>query len=390
MLVVGVFAMAQKKDISQAKEYIKKGVNLDKAELLMSNLLKDSINRNNDKIWLVLFDAIKAQYDMGNEKLYLKQKYDTASLFILGKNMFSTLESLDSLDMKPDPNGKVKLRYRDKNAALLDEYRANLYNGGVYFISKHNYIEAYNLFNTYLDCAQQPLFSGYNYSEKDKIMPQAAYWAVYCGYKMKDTKATLRHTYLALKDTVHYNYMLQYLAETYKLEDDTIRYVDVLKEGFEKYPKFPFFFPRLIEHYSELGDYSKVLQIANRALAVDSTNNVFLFAKSTVLLNTGKYNECINICDSIIAKDGSFADAYLNAGLAYFNQAVDLDKTTQISQKRRQMILAYYKKALPYMQKFRTLAPYQKEKWCLPLYTIYLNLNMGIEFDEIDKIITNK
>lgn len=34
MLVVGVFAMAQKKDISQAKEYIKKGVNLDKAELL--------------------------------------------------------------------------------------------------------------------------------------------------------------------------------------------------------------------------------------------------------------------------------------------------------------------------------------------------------------------
>ena len=29
-------------------------------------------------------------------------------------------------------------------------------------------------------------------------------------------------------------------------------------------------------------------------------------------------------------------------------------------------------------------------KWAFPLYTIYLNLNMGKEFDEIDKIMKKR
>ena len=36
---------------------------------------------NNKKIWNILFDAVKKQYEQGNEKLYLKQAYDTAQLF---------------------------------------------------------------------------------------------------------------------------------------------------------------------------------------------------------------------------------------------------------------------------------------------------------------------
>ena len=31
-----------------------------------------------------------------------------------------------------------------------------------------------------------------------------------------------------------------------------------------------------------------------------------------------------------------------------------------------------------------------KDKWGTPLYTIYLNLNMGKEFEEIDRIINQK
>ena len=34
--------------------------------------------------------------------------------------------------------------------------------------------------------------------------------------------------------------------------------------------------------------------------------------------------------------------------------------------------------------------PESKEKWLSPLYTIYLNLNMGKEFDAIDKIKNGK
>ena len=48
--------------------------------------------------------------------------------------------------------------------------------------------------------------------------------------------------------------------------------------------------------------------------------------------------------------------------------------------------MTLYKESLPYLEKYRLLAPEQKAQWVSPLYTIYLNLNMGKEFDEIDKI----
>lgn len=378
---------AQKKEISLAKDNIKKGTNLEQAESSMANLLKDSANRNNEKIWLTLYEAQKKQYEQGNEKLYLKQDYDTAKLFLSVKKMFQTLEGLDSVDAQTDKKGRVKLVYRKKHAAMLDVHRRNLYNGGAYFVNKQNFKEAYNFFDMYLNCSIQPLFTGYKYDETDKNMPSAAYWAVYCGYKLQDPKATLHYAYWALKDTVHYQYMLQYLAETYKMEKDTMRYISVLEEGFKKYPRFPFFFPRLIEYYTKNEHYDAALSLCDKALQVNDSSNLFKFTKSSVLLSLKRYKECITLCDSVIAKDSTILGTYLNAGLSYFNQAVEADKALKQTDKQKKEIIQLYKKALPYLEKYRKMVPDEKSLWGLPLYTIYLNLNMGKEFDEIDKLL---
>lgn len=388
LLMFTLGSCAQKKDIAKAKDYIKSGKDYDKAELLMTNLLNDSVNKNNKKIWLTLFEAQKAQYETGNEKLYLKQKYDTTALFNLVKRMFDTAEELDSIEIKPDKKGRVDIEYRKKHAQYLGTYRKNLFNGGAYFIKKQNFKDAYSFFNKYIECGDEPLFTDYKYNETDTLMPTAAYWAVYCGYKMKDATATLHHTYLALKDTHHYHLMLQYLAETYKLEKDTARYLQTLEEGFNRYPKFPFFFPRLIEYYSQHQQWEKAMKTCDFALKADSTDHIFLLMKSSVLLNTGKYQECLNICNNLLKADPCMVEAYLNAGLCYFNQAVEFDKNTQASSHtRRNHVLGLYKKALPYLEKYRFLEPKNQKRWALPLYTIYLNLNMGKEFDEIDHLM---
>ena len=59
----------------------------------------------------------------------------------------------------------------------------------------------------------------------------------------------------------------------------------------------------------------------------------------------------------------------------------------KLIQNNRKNILSDYRKALPYLEKYRKLAPDQGSRWAVPLYTIYLNLNMGKEFDEMDKIL---
>lgn len=378
---------AQRKDISKARSYIKARTNLSAAEDLMRNLLKDSANLNNEKIWLTLFDVVKAQYDKGNEELYLKNKYDTAALFTSAQKMFLVLESFDSIDARADGKGQPALKYRKKHSEYLNGYRRNIYNGGLFYVRKQDYSQAYSMFDTYLDCQRQPLFSAFNYVDNDTLMPHAAYMALYCGFKQGDNAKTLKYGQLAMKDTAMLDNTLQYLSLTYEAMKDTANYESTLRSGMAQYPHTLFFFSRLFDMYYKQGDMDKTLKLCDMAMQTDSAQAVVKFAKSSVLLNIGRYDECIVLCDRVIAQDENFADAYLNAGLAYYDKASQMGKTTVEARKNKSQIKTYYQRAMPYMQRYRALRPNDKDKWALPLYTIYLNLNMGTEFDEIDKII---
>ena len=170
---------AQNKEISQAQSYIKSRSNLDKAESSMRELLKDSANRRNMKVWLTLSNVMHAQYELANEKLYLKEKYDTAAFFNITRRMFLVDEGLDSLDAEPNKKGRVKPKYRKKNSTYLDRYRQNLYYGGIFFIRQRDYSSAYELFDTYIDCRRQPLFSELDTVNIDeRRISTAAFWTL--------------------------------------------------------------------------------------------------------------------------------------------------------------------------------------------------------------------
>lgn len=379
-----------KKDIAQAKAYLKAGNNLDKAEQLMQKHLADSANRTNERLWLIMFDAVRKQYEQANMKLYLKQKYDTAAFFNITKRMFTILETFDSIDAMPNEQGEVKPQYRKKHAEFLDQHRANLFNGGAYFVGKQQFKDAYHFFDLYIDCAQHPMFEPFDYGQADDRMSEAAYWAVYCGYKLQDVPTTLRHADLALKDSAHYCLMLQYLADTHKLEKDTAKYVETLREGFAKYPTFPYFFPRLVKHEAAQGNWDEVLTIADTAIAADTTNTAFRLVRTTALLNTRQYDTVIRECESLIAADSTLANAWYNLGMACFNQAVEIDKNVKVTAKQKQKMREKYQRARHYIERFRTLAPDRQDRWAQPLYTIYLNLNMGAQFDEINRLIRSR
>ena len=374
---------AQRKEIGQARTFIKSGKNLDKAEQLMRNLLKDNANRENEKIHVVLCDALRKQYEERNLKMYLKQKQDTASFFLLTRNMFMAYESLDSLDARPNAKGKEQLRYREKNAAFLNTYRRNLYNGGLYFVRKQQYATAYDMLDTYIDCARQPLFTSYRYP----VSPEAAYWSLFCGYKLQDDEKALRYAEVALEDEDHQESALEYLSEIYKKKKATEAYEKTLRDGFTRYPDSKFFFTYLIDYYNEAQQPDSAMSVVNSALAHDSENELYLFAKSNLLLNTGDYTGCIALCDSLIARNDQYADAYYNAGLAYINMALITKRDMKEGRQSRRLVNDFYKKSMPYMERYRELAPEEKDKWAAALYNIYLQLNMGKQFEEIDKLL---
>ena len=385
LIILTPCCYAQKKEISQAQTIVKSGKNLAQAEQQMRKLLKDSINQKNIKVWVILTEAVRGQYLAGNERMYLRQQQDTAALFKLALKMFGDYQSLDSVDALPDKKGRVHLKYRNSNSAFLNIYRPNLYNGGVYFLRKQNYKEAFSMIDAFLDCQRQPLFENYHY-ERDTLNRTAAFWTVLCGYQTGDHEMALKYKDLALQDTLHLESCFQYLAEIYKQQGDKPNYEWSLVKGFECNPSSSYFFPRLIDYYNTSNQTEKAMTIVNDALQTNDSSELFLFAKSNLLLNQGDYDECIAICDTLISRNDTLADAYYNAGVAYVNKAFLLEKG-KVDVKQRREIRQLYQKALPYMERYRALAPQEKDKWAAALYNIYLKLNMGKQFEEIDQML---
>ena len=378
--------MAQKTNIrqglSQARTILKSGKNGEQAEKLMTGLLKDSANRDNKRIYDVWYEAVLMQYQAVNEKLYMKQKQDTAQFFELTRRLFTVAEALDSLDMRPDRKGRIDPEYRKANAEQLSKFRPNLFVATTYYVRKGDFKKAFEFSEAYMDCTRQPLFTGYHLDSLDTRLPEAAYWATYSGYRMNDPVLTLRYRKLALRDTSKMAFTLQYMAEArHWLKDDSL-YLQTLSEGFCRYPTNSYFFPRLMDYYTAHGDNEHALQVVNRALEAMPRSELYLYAKSTVLFNMQHYDESIALSDTLIAMNDSLPDPYYNAGTCYLNKALKLHPLREKKQLR-----TTYQKARPYMERYRQLAPDQKQKWGPALYRIYLNLNMGRQFDEIDQLL---
>ena len=384
-ILLSVVCVAQRRQIGDARTILKSGKNLDKAEKLMTDLLKDSANLENPRIYDVWLEAVEKQYGQLNEQMYKKEVVDTAKLFNLTKRMFTIAERLDSLDMLPDKKGKVDLQYRKANSEKLMTYRPNLFFGGAYYVRKSDFDKAFDLFETYIDCNQQPLFEAQDLMNTDVRMGEAAYWASYSGYRMNDPVKALRYLELARRDTAKLESTLLYAAEAWRMLKDETQYQAMLWEGFRLNPHSSYFFPRLIDSYTARGNYEQGLAVANEALKSDSLNQLFLFAKSTMQLNLGQYAECLKTSEQLINMNCEMADAYYNAGTACLNIVLKMD-----SRMHKKQIKRMYQRALPYMEAYRRLAPQEKDRWAPALYRIYFNLNMGKQFDEIDKLLQNR
>ncbi len=374
-------ASAQRRQLQEARIYLKSGKNFDKAEKLMTDLLKDSANHDNKRIYDYWWQSVQKQYEQANEKFYMKQKQDTAQFFALVRKMFSIAFTLDSVDARPDKKGRVDIELRKTVARDMNGYRPNLFFGGAYLVRKNDFQKAYDYFETYIDCKRQPLFEGYDF-DSDPRMAEAAYWATYCGSRQQSPVLTLRYRNLALRDSSRRDRTLQYVAESWRQLNDDSMYVATLIEGFREYPTSNYFFPRLMDSYTRKGMLDEALQTVDYALEADSLSELFLYAKSNVLMQQEKYAESLKYSEKLITVNDAMAEAYFNAGTAYLNIALRMD-----AQRHKKQIRRIYQYAMPYMEKYRALAPDEKQKWAPALYRIYFNLNMGRQFDEIDKLL---
>lgn len=371
--------------IQTARTAIKNSKDLEKNETTIRGYLKDSLFVNNKDLHLVLFDLLKRQYEVTNEKMYKSEAIDTAAHSRVGKRLFLAAEQLDSIDALPNAKGISTPSYRKRHSQYLTPYRPNMLKGAIYFMSRQQWQEAWEQLDVYLSAPRSPLFSGV--AQDTTHTSFAAYLAVMTAYKLNDKKKAEKYFDNAIDYSPRREHMLRKSSELELNQGDTTRYVDIITKGFRYYPQSEYFFPRLIDYYIGKRELKTALSFTDEAMQKDSLNPLFLYAKHNILMYNKSYDEALAYGKKVLLQNDSLSAPNYNIGYIYYLRAVEAmsnkDKSVRQRMKEAQK---QYRKSLPYMERYRALEPEDAARWRPILYDIYLNLNMGEKFREINSL----
>ena len=371
--------------VQAARTAIKNTKDLEKNENTIRGYLRDSLFVNNKDLRLVLFDLLKRQYEVTNEKMYRSESIDTAAHSRVGKRLFLAAESLDSIDARPNSKGVSSPSYRKRNSQYLTQYRPNMLKGAIYFMSRKQWQDAWDQLDIYLNVPRSPLFSGV--AQDTTHTDFASFLAVMTAYKLNDKNKAEKYISQAINYVPRREFMLRKIAELEVAQGDTAKYVDILTKGFRYFPQSEHFFPRLIDYYIGKGELETALSFTDEAMQKDSLNPLFLYAKHNILMYEKNYGEALLYGKKVLLQNDSLAAPNYNIGYIYYLRAeaamANRDKSMRQRMKEAQK---QYKKSLPYMERYRALEPDDVERWRPILYDIYLNLNMGDKFREIDSL----
>jgi hypothetical protein len=369
-----------KKDIDSVKVGIKKMKDLETSERIVRKHLSDSLYRDDIKLHELLIEVLTKEYERGNEKAYLKQQVDTACLMHTCHRLFVATEKLDSLDHQHG------LKYAKELAPL----RANLLVGGVYFLNHQNYDDAWTMIDAYMACREKALFEAEKLDDSND--GRAAFYAILVAMNSQKPHRGMKYEEDAMGYSLLKEKALEMLATLSMMPDsvahtpDELRYLAYLKRGFEEYPTSEYFFPRLLDYYMSKGDNAEAMCYAEEALRQDSANVMFLLGKHNVLMRMGKYDDVIDTGQDLLKRDSTLALANYNVGYAYYHKGrVKLSRRSIAYRQRVREAQKLYRKCLSYMERYRELAPGDAVRWRPVLYDVYLNLNMGAEFEKLKK-----
>ena len=394
LLMAVSFSFAQMKNVKEAKS-IANDVkpNFKQAEQLIKEAMKNPETKDLADTWDVAGFIQRRINEEQMKNAFLKKPYDTLKVYNSILKMYEYYTKCDELAEIPNEKGKVKNKYRKANASSMLAERPNLINGGIQFFNQDKNKEALEFFATYVDIAVNPMFEKENLLKTDTVLPQIAYYASLAAAKMEDYPSVLKYAPYAQDDKEVGKYAMEFISTALKAEGDTVKWVASLKEGIQKYPEHPFFFGHLIDYYSNNNKYDEAMQFADDMLAKDPNNTFYLYVKGYLYHNMKDYDKAIEFYTKTIEVDPNYAEAYSNLGLIYCLQAQDFSEkaTTDVNDPKykadQDALKVFYEKARPNYEKARELKPDQKDLWLNGLYRVYYNLQMGPEFDEIEKMM---
>jgi len=200
------------------------------------------------------------------------------------------------------------------------------------------------------------------------------------------------------------------LASIYKAQEQKDKELNILKEGFNKYPESNELLVDFINYYLGANESEKALAKLEQGIKENPENQTYYYAIGTLYDSmmqdtTSKYSKeqkaeyegkAIVAYKKAIELKEDYFNALYNIGALYYNKAAFILKAAQdipLNQKtkydaEKEKANVFFKVALPYMEKAHEIE-FRDKNTLMSLSTIYLKLEMMDKQKEIKELLDN-
>ncbi len=155
------------------------------------------------------------------------------------------------------------------------------------------------------------------------------------------------------------------IASSFEQKNDTIGALEILKEGFGKYPEDNGILTSMIQIYLNLNKTEEAMKYLQMAIEQDPNNATYYFALGTLYEKIDDEENAIKTYEKAISVDPKFFNAYYNLGALYYNKGVKQieiankvpanDNERYVEETKKADI--WWEKSLPFMEKCYEINP---------------------------------
>ena len=330
MLVAGATAFAGDSDalkaILKSKDYN------EAAQLLKQNLGQLADNAEKAKAYNHLVDLAMAkvtnetgtiaenqlQAQMGSDKT---KAYDTLGLADGICNAIAAAIECNKFDQLPDAKGKVKPKFAEKNPARIWAVRPNLVNIGQSEAQKGNDAGVLKYWGAFVESADDPFFAAMDHNAEKDYIGQVAFFAGRYAYQAGQMERANKFFEVAKRDPQQkadaVNFQLYALSQSLKSHEDSVKFVNHLKEMYQQEPENENVFNTLNGMYEGMKDKDAQTAFLDGHLAKFPNSFIALACKGLMAVNANNAEEGAKwLRKAVVAKpDNPMAQFYLGACL---------------------------------------------------------------------------
>ncbi len=361
-------AIMKCKDYAQAAQLMQQTVgqladNAEKAEAY-NHLVDLAMAKVTNETGTIAENQLSAQ--MGSDKV---KAYDTLGLAEGIYNAIQNAIECNKYDQLPNAKGKVKPRYNEKNAARIWAVRPNLVNIGQTEAQKGNDANVLKYWGVFVDSAADPFFAAQNHDAEKEYIGQVAFFAGRYAFQAGEMDRANRYFEVAKQDPQQkadaVNFQLYAMRSNLKNHQDTLNYINQLKQMYEQEPQNDVVLDGLNSMYEGMKDKAaqtalldghlakfpnSFTALANKGLMAVNDNNAEEGAKWLRQASVAKPDNPVvwtylGACLSVLAAnapDKAAANKYYDEAIGAFDKAKELDPSKAQANWGYNRYQAYY------------------------------------------------